>query len=574
MGGTGANTAAEARDALGVLANTGGTITGNLNVANTLFVSGNVAFGTNTPYTASGHTYLTIDNAINGGGLVLQRNSSPAFLATVDATSVYLDSPTSLPIRFFIGVTEAARIESNGNVGIGVTSPETKLDINGVVRFRNGTLTGSGFVEMASVSGVGLTMQSFSYVFKNSTNTTEFLKITSAGNVGIGTENPTQKLHVYSSGGGLELNTGANTTLEFIDRANTSATVNTSIYTRNGFFAFYTGGYTERLRITNDGNIGIGTTSPGTSLHVFTSDATIISARSGTGSGNFAGILLRNSGTNQWSIGLRQNDANNLHLFRDGASGDVIISSGNIGIGTTSPSAKLHVEDGSMLLGDISGGSTSTPSGYKLQFDNSFAPGTTDSSYAPKIVMHQAATWLGGFGISDSHVDYFSGNHHRWFTGTTPNTPTRGTLRLKIWDSGYITMPTQTMISARHNATEAPSGGTVLLNWTIDVNQGGGSWNSGTGTYTVPVAGRYLVTCSLLRNTGGAAGGIVLHKNGVSVNRMFYVDSVGTTGYGMGSGQIIVDCGAGDSLRFMNENTVGWYGDGAGLGSFTINLLG
>ena len=47
------------------------------------------------------------------------------------------------------------------------------------------------------------------------------------GNFGIGINNPATKLHVYSSGGGLELSPGSTTILEFIDRNNTATTVNT-----------------------------------------------------------------------------------------------------------------------------------------------------------------------------------------------------------------------------------------------------------------------------------------------------------------------------------------------------------
>ncbi|HEX2920401.1 MAG TPA: hypothetical protein VHO50_04465 [Bacteroidales bacterium] len=87
--------------------------------------------------------------------------------------------------------------------------------------------------------------------------------IQSNGNVGIGTSSPNTKFHVYASGGGMEYHPGTDNYFEFIDRYNTQASVNTRFYTRNGYFAFHTGGYSERLRITDDGNVGIGTTDPG-----------------------------------------------------------------------------------------------------------------------------------------------------------------------------------------------------------------------------------------------------------------------------------------------------------------------
>jgi hypothetical protein len=82
------------------------------------------------------------------------------------------------------------------------------------------------------------------------------------GNVGIGTASSNAKLHVYSSGGGMEIYPGGTTVLEFIDRNNTSATVNTEFYTRNGYFAWFNGQYTERMRITSGGRTLMGSTVP------------------------------------------------------------------------------------------------------------------------------------------------------------------------------------------------------------------------------------------------------------------------------------------------------------------------
>lgn len=467
----------------------------------------------------------------SGYGLILY-NSDPLVGSTA---SIRRGSANNLIIEAADSGNHVS-ISNTGNVGIGTTSASFPLDIRRdsgiweIIRIKNSNAGAAAFITAVGSGGgsVDFGSDSGANTFVIRTATVERIRITETGNVGIGTTNPSTKLHVV---GGTFTVENTNTFIVTPNYAGTTG-IPAGILANSG----------NAANVTFIADAGSGTANRGVSISAF------------SGANWFRGLSYMNkSGTPD------------LVLQQDG---------GNVGIGTTSPSVKLHVEDGSMLLGDISGGSTSTPSGYKLQFDNSYAAGATDSSYAPKIVMHEATTWLGGFGISDSHVDYFSGGSHRWFTGTNPNTPTRGTLRLKIWDSGYITMPTQTMISARHNATEAPTGGNALLNWTVDVNQGGGSWNSGTGVYTVPVAGKYLVTCSLLRNTGGAAGGIQLYQNNAMVTRIFYVDSAGTTGYAMGSGQIIVNCGANDTLKFTNENTVSWYGDGAGLGSFTINLLG
>lgn len=78
------------------------------------------------------------------------------------------------------------------------------------------------------------------------------------GNVGIGTTAPaakfvvkqTQEIDLYTASG--------NAIIEAINRDNFTANVNMQLYARNGDFTFNTGAYTERMRILNDGKVGIG----------------------------------------------------------------------------------------------------------------------------------------------------------------------------------------------------------------------------------------------------------------------------------------------------------------------------
>jgi hypothetical protein len=136
--------------------------------------------------------------------------------------------------------------------------------------------------------------------------------------------------------------------------------------------------------------------------------------------------------------------------------------------------------------------------------------------------------------------------------------------------AGYVNLPTQPMISGRHTASDAVAAGGTIVSWTIDVNTVSANWNSGTATYTIPKAGKYMIGCSLLKNTGSATSGLNLYKNGSSYYRMFYCDG---TAYVMGSGQIILSLAASDTLKFASEQATTWYGDAAGLGSFFITMI-
>ena len=111
-----------------------------------------------------------------------------------------------------------------------------------------------------------------------------------------------------------------------------------------GEFAFYTSngsGPTERMRLASDGNVGIGTSSPNRELHVI---------------GQFAidrtggGLLVSPDSTSN-KVYSRTGNANNtphpLDFISGGSTSMRIDSTGNVGIGTTSPGAKLEVKNGS-----------------------------------------------------------------------------------------------------------------------------------------------------------------------------------------------------------------------------------
>ncbi|MCP4324161.1 MAG: hypothetical protein GY787_20355, partial [Alteromonadales bacterium] len=215
--------------------------------------------------------------------------------------------------------------------------------------------------------GSAITNLSTPYSFTIDTNSQERMRITNTGNVGIGTTSPGAKLEV-NSGGGIHISDdAAGRTL--IIRPSLSGAVHefTSDNTAAGYA--FSNNSSEFMRITNTGNVGIGTTNPSTKLEVITAANEEGIAIKDT-SGNLK-YKVRQFGGNTYSNFW---NASNQSQVQISAGGTTYFNGGSVGIGTTSPASKLAVDGGDIEVDDSANGLIlRSPNGtrYRIKVDNS-----------------------------------------------------------------------------------------------------------------------------------------------------------------------------------------------------------
>ncbi len=290
------------------------------------------------------------------------------------------------PLTFYTytegdGFNERLRFDENGNVGIGTTSPAAQLHTTGSMRFANFAdgflqVDGSGNVSIGSGSdyfdaGEGLSWSgnTLNSIWKE--NGTHIYNGNS-GNVGIGTTSPDKKLHIVSDDYDthLKIERSSYGFWSFTPSADHTAfsskralriryqDSNTASITEDGDFATEGGAYFGN-------NVGIGTTSPASTLHV---DGSVRFSNLGTGS-ETTSLMIDGSG----DVSARTLSINNwddAHSWGDHAAEGYLTNfdevdptwsgtanttsdverTGNVGIGTSSPNSKLHVNgDGSTI---------------------------------------------------------------------------------------------------------------------------------------------------------------------------------------------------------------------------------
>jgi hypothetical protein len=429
----------------------------------------------------------TVGALITTGGNVGIGTMSPQ--SALQVAGAINNAPTSNGIHMGLDAGTLAQIQMNSTVGSYIDFSTSGTDYLGRLLYTN---------------------SNNSLVYQNNFNT--FIFAASTGNIGMGTSSPQYTLDVNGSArinstAGLLLGTSTDVNgNRMISALNSSMntgganyiTVGRSNDTNNqaelGFYYNGNGNGTnslilgcygaERMRVQANGNVGIATLSPQYTLDVngsfrgsttntgnFSPPHTLVNLSSvnnpavlsmfspnmttGSFATSFLGQSLSNGNAAQLGFGYygNNNTANSISLTFYGNAGNnmFLLNNGNVGINTSNPQTKLHVQGNSQVfIGDINSGfsasvpaaagGTTTWSGARLFFDNSYngTPGT--GVPANKICLYNNG-FTAGLGIEAGAVTYHSGQSHTFY-GNANTTNTYGNAMMMIGGSGAIGMGT------------------------------------------------------------------------------------------------------------------------------------
>ncbi|NBR23876.1 MAG: hypothetical protein EBU08_08935 [Micrococcales bacterium] len=363
----------------------------NVEIAGVLGNAGNIGIGTQPLSWAAGYTgrALTVQRNGNFGtfvtvyntdqtstralaGLALNNNVTNGYVALYGNNAGSHANMTSLENDSSGGGLLLYSGSQNGPIQfkLGGGIERMRIDAQGTVKFPKGltysSLTGStpakptetiGLLNYDSTSGV-MTLGSWSngadafmtFITTKGGTASERMRIDPAGNVGIGTSNPTRKLHISSPTDTPSAIVDDGTISQVFAYPSQGGSVAYSGTLSNHAHALITNN-AQRLWITNAGDIGIGTSNPNSLFNLY-GNSPVLNIENADFAANNGGVLRfgHNQSSDRRPIaeiravltdGSASNRAGNLAFYTSSAGTlaqrMIILKDGNVGIGTDTP---------------------------------------------------------------------------------------------------------------------------------------------------------------------------------------------------------------------------------------------
>jgi hypothetical protein len=339
----------------------------NVSIASSLYVGGVATIVGNAGFSAN----VSITSALSVGGAATITG------ATTVGGALTLSGGTANGVLYLNGskaATSGSALTFNGTNLIntaGYVSAATNFRLSNASFYRVADQSPGGFVggyniksdgstgaqhdSTGSVAGFGVYLDALTWYAGGSaaanTVAPERMRLTSAGNLGIGTSSPAQRLEVFGASNGAantyirvtaNIASGYETGLQFFRNGgsivNAQIAATTEVGNDFGRLTFSTanaGTLTERMRLDSSGNLGIGTTSPGSRLEVNgTSNlgGTAAAARVGLGVFSAGVASISTSGANDLHVGTTNASAA-FRVYTNNSERLQVTGDGNYSIG-------------------------------------------------------------------------------------------------------------------------------------------------------------------------------------------------------------------------------------------------